>query len=212
MSHWQDNLPAWAAAWAAVGDREATAEGGGIRAFGDGSEVEYVLGWPGAEADRAAGKAREDAAMVLSLVTDDPAGGLEYASGHQLETVKQSVLMTAATQDMDGAVPLPEGAGLSQAPLDRYDVVEIVQFGHPAASGRVCVEGDLAVIGALKTHQPDAGPDMGRAVLSALAEEAFIHGADVLYTVVPERKVPGYTATGWTSVARVISLRTARQG
>lgn len=36
-----------------------------------------------------------------------------------------------------------------------------------------------------------------------------MHGAGILYTVVREWKVPGYTSAGWTNATRILSLRAA---
>ena len=53
---------------------------------------------------------------------------------------------------------------------------------------------------------PGTGPAFGQAVLAALVEEAFVHGAETLFTVVSERQVTGYADTGWTVAAHVITF------
>jgi hypothetical protein len=208
MADWQDTLPLWAAAWAAVRGQSSAPEGSGVvtAAAGEDAPPEYILGWPGTDADRAAENIRQHPGAVLTLVTADSGDALSYAAAHGLAAVGQAVLLTAPTEDLNAAPDLPENAELAQAPLELYDLVEISVFDHPVASGRVRIEDGLAVIGSLQAEMPDAGEGFETAVLAALADEAYVHGADTLYTVVSPDQVADYAGSGWTAAAQVISL------
>lgn len=207
MADWLETLPNWALAWAAVRGHEASVDGAGVRTVDGLGPVEYIVGWPGDDADRMADEARSHPGAVLTLVAEDAAAVLGHAATHGLDRVKQAVLLTAPTTELETSSALPENGGLEEAPLDMYDMVEATEFGRPVASGRIRVEEGVAVIGALKTHHPETGPVFGRAVLAALVEEAYVHGAETLYTVVSERQVPGYSDTGWSIAAHLITVR-----
>ncbi|MCX6500161.1 MAG: hypothetical protein NTU93_15410 [Arthrobacter sp.] len=209
MADWQDTLPLWAAAWAAVRGQSSAPEGTGVvtAAAGAHSQPEYILAWPGTGADRAAETVRQRPGAVLTLVTTDAEAALSYAATLGLAPVGQAVLLTAPTEDLNAAPDLPENAELAQAPLELYDLVEISVFDHPVASGRVRIEDGLAVVGSLQAEAPEAGKGFEAAVLAALADEAYVHGADTLYTVVSQDQVAAYTASGWTAAAQVISFR-----
>jgi len=209
MAHWQDTVPFWATAWAAVRDQRATADGAGavIGPAGDPGHREYIFAWPGPDADRAAENLRQHPGAVLTLVYGGSGDEvLEYAAGRGLAPVEHAVLLTAPTDELNTAPALPENAELAQAPLELYDLVEISLFDHPVASGRVRVEEDLAVIGALAAEEPASGQAFEPAVVAALADEAFVHGADVLYTIVDRQQLARYTASGWTAAARIVRL------
>jgi hypothetical protein len=120
-----------------------------------------------------------------------------------LAPVDQAVLLTAPTAELDAVPELPEGAELAQAPLELYDLVEVSVFDHPVASGRVRIEDGIAVLGGLESQTPGAGKGFERAVLAALVDEAFVHGADTLYTILLPGQVANYTADGWTVAAHL---------
>lgn len=207
MSGWRETLQDWATAWAAVRDRGATADAAGVRIVEEHESTEYILAWPGDDADRVVQDARSQPGSLVTLVADPSEGILDHAAPRGLVPVKRAVLLTAATSVLETASALPENGGLEEAPLELYDMVEATEFGRPVASGRVRVENGVAVIGSLKTHHPDTSPAFGQAVLAALVEEAYVHGADTLYTVVSERQVRGYIDTGWAIAAHVITFR-----
>jgi hypothetical protein len=208
MADWQDTLPLWAAAWAAVRGQSSTPEGSGVVTAADGEDAppEYIVAWPGTDADRAAERVRQHPGAVLTLVTSDSGDVLSYAAARGLAPVGQAVLLTAPTEELNGAPDLPENAELAQAPLELYDLVEISVFDHPVASGRVRIEDGLAVIGSLQTEAPESAKGFEAAVLAALADEAYVHGADILYTVVSPDRVADHTGSGWTAAAQIISL------
>ena len=211
MADWQETLPRWAGAWAAVRGQTSAPYGSGIRTApaGVGAPPEYILAWPGTDADRAAETVRQHPGAVLTLVSGDSGTALDYAAAHGLALAGQAVLLTAPTDELNTVLELPENAELAQAPLELYDVVEISVFDHPVASGRVRIDGGLAVIGGMETQAPAAGESFEPAVLAALADEAFIHGADTLYTVVGPHQAAGYTGAGWTVAAHIASLTAA---
>lgn len=233
MAEWQETLPVWAGAWAAVRGQASERYGSGVRTApaGAGTPPEYILVWPGTDADRAAEAVRGHPGAVLTLVTaapltadsltaapvtaarmtGDPATGdrgtaLDFAAAHGLAFSGQAVLLTARTDDLNTALDLPENAELARAPLELYDLVEISVFDHPVATGRIRVDGGLAVVGGLEAQASAAGMNLGAAVLAALADEAFIHGADTLYSVVGPEQAAGYAAAGWTVAAHLASL------
>jgi hypothetical protein len=208
MADWQDTLPLWAAAWAAVRGQSSAPEGSGIVTAPDADPAppEYIFAWPGTDADRAAETVREHPGAVLTLVTAESGDALDYAAARGLEPVDQAVLLTAPTGEMNAAPELPENAELAQAPLERYDVVEISVFDHPVAGGRIRIADGLAVIGGLQTHTPESAKSLEPAVVAALADEAYVHGADTLYTVLAPHRVADYAASGWTVAAHIVNL------
>lgn len=210
MTGWLEELPSWAIAWAALRESASVREGAGVRitAAGDDDD-ELIVGWPGPDADQAAKAATGQPGSILTLVAEDRAPVLAFAADHGLEPSRQGVLLSAPTAALETSSPLPESAGLESAPLDEYDVVQAIEFGHPVASGRLRIEDGIGVIGGLKCHRADPGSVFSRAVLAALVDEAFVHGAETLYTVVTERQASGYEAVGWTVVAHVLSCRAA---
>jgi len=204
---WRETLQDWAAAWAAVRDRETRVDGAGVRTIAGHAPAEYILGWPGDDIPRLADQVRSHPGALLTLVADQAEDLLDEAAPVGLVPVKRAVLLTASTADLETSTALPENGGLEEAPLDLYEMVEATEFGRPVASGRVRVENGVAVIGSLKTHHPDTSPAFGRAVLAALVEEAYVHGADTLFAIVSERQVSGYTGTGWTVEAHIVTFR-----
>jgi hypothetical protein len=182
MADWQDTLPLWAAAWAAVRGQSSAPEGSGVVTAGAHSDPEYILAWPGTDADRAAETVRQRPGAVLTLVTTDSGAALGYAATLGLAPVGEAVLLTAPTEDLNAAPAMPENTELAQAPLELYDLVEISVFDHPVASGRVSIEDSLAVIGSLQAEVTETGKGFEAAVLAALADEAyarrghFVHG------------------------------------
>jgi hypothetical protein len=208
MAHWQDTLPLWAGAWAAVRGQSSAPDGSGVVTIpaGEQARPEHVQAWPGTDADRAAETVRQHPGAVLTLVTGGAGDAQSYAAARGLVPVGRAVLLTAPTDEVNAVPALPENADLAQAPLELYDLVEISIFDHPVASGRVRIEDGLAVIGALESHPPESVPGLEPAVLAALADEAFVHGADTLYTVVGPDRVADYTGSGWTVAAHVASF------
>jgi hypothetical protein len=212
MADWQDTLPLWASAWAAVRGQTSAPEGSGvvIAPVGEHAPREYIYSWPGPDADRAAEILRQHPGAVLTLVTGEPWDALSYAAAHDLTPVGHAALLTAPTEELNAAPDMPENAELAQAPMELYDVVEISVFDHPVASGRIRIQDGLAVIGSLQTDSPESGKGFKSAVLAALADEAYVHGADIIYTVLDPHEVELYAASGWAVAAYIVSLGASR--
>ncbi len=206
MAEWQDALPGWAAGWLAVQGRTSAVEADGVMAVPDGEhpQTEYILAWPGSGVDGAAALVLQQPGAVLALATTEPGKARDYAAARGLAAVGEASLLAARTEDLDVVPALPEDAQLAEAPLELYDVVEISVFDHPVASGRISIQDGLAVIGGVRTQRPDDADHLGVAVVAALADEAGVHGAGTLYTVLDPLEVAGYTAAGWTAVADVL--------
>ncbi|GAA4053557.1 MULTISPECIES: hypothetical protein [Arthrobacter] len=208
MADWQDTFPLWAAGWAAVRGQTSTPEGAVVVTAAAAADAppEYIVAWPGSDADRTAETVRQQTGAVLTLVTAESGDALDYAAARGLATVGQAVLLTAPMEELNAVPELPENAELAQAPLELYDLVEISVFDHPVASGRIRIEDGLAVIGSVRTHAPESEKGLEAAVLAALTDEAYVHGAKTLYTVLRPHQVADYTASGWTVAAQIVSL------
>ncbi|MBM6622082.1 hypothetical protein JTF08_10720 [Micrococcaceae bacterium RIT802] len=178
-----------------------------MRTIGGHAPAEYILAWPGDDVPRLADEVRSHPGATLTLVAHQASDLLDEAAPVGLAPVKRAVLLTASTTGLETSSALPETGGLQEASLDLYDVVEATEFGRPVASGRVRVENGVAVVGSLKINHPETSPVFGRAVLAALVEEAYVHGADTLFTVVSERQVSSYTETGWATAAHIVTFR-----
>ncbi|WP_427007834.1 hypothetical protein [Pseudarthrobacter sp. H2] len=207
MAEWQDALTGWAAGWLAVQGRTSAVEGNGVVAVPDvESQAEYILAWPGTGVDDVAALVLKQPGAVLTLATTEPGKAREYAGARGLAVVGEAALLAARTDDLDSVPALPEDAQLAEAPLELYDVVEISVFDHPVASGRISIQEGLAVIGGVRTQSPDDADHLGAAVVAALADEAGVHGAGTLYTVIDPQGVAGYTASGWAPTAVLLSF------
>lgn len=87
-----------------------------------------------------------------------------------------------------------------------YDAVEITVFDHPVAKGRIQIRDGVAAVAI--TEVP-AGPDEAtftRALFAAMAEEAFLHGAEDLYMVVEPGEAAAYEESGWARAGRLVSF------
>jgi hypothetical protein len=102
MADWRGPLPLWAAAWVAVPGQSSDPEGSGVLTApaGDGAPSEYILAWPGADADRAAEMVRQNPGVVLTLVTGESGDALGYAAARDLDAVHQEVLLIAPTVEL----------------------------------------------------------------------------------------------------------------
>ncbi|MDP9886170.1 hypothetical protein J2W21_003695 [Sinomonas atrocyanea] len=116
-----------------------------------------------------------------------------------------ATVLAIATADVSQPPKLPEGGGLAEAPLGEYDAVELTIWGRPAAKGLIAFGEGVAAIGGFEFAADDADGRLGAAVVSALAEEAFLEGAEWLVTLVDgdPAKVPAYLADGWREAAKV---------
>ncbi|WP_422936448.1 hypothetical protein [Sinomonas sp. P47F7] len=113
-----------------------------------------------------------------------------------------AVVLMIRTSDIAQPPNLPEGGDLVEAPLGPFDAVELTLFGRPAAKGRIAFGEGLAVVGRFEFVDEASADQLGPAVLSALAEEAFLEGAELIYTVV-DGGAPSFLGNGWSEVGRL---------
>lgn len=205
MAHWQETLAVWGPAWAAVRDLEGSAEDGSVVITG--AVPERLAPWPGDGARAHA--ASFPPGTVLSLVTEDAAAAREFAGPLGFRETGALVLLTAQTDDLDLVPSLPADAYVAEAPMENYDAVEVALFDRPVADGRIKLEDGLGVLGNLTV---DDGHDelvvaFEQAMVAALGDEAFLHGADVLYLVADAAQAARFAAVeGWSKAAEIISF------
>ncbi|MBP2412204.1 hypothetical protein JOF48_001003 [Arthrobacter stackebrandtii] len=197
MDSWQDTFQDWARAWAAVQDLESTAEGAAVLMGG-----RRVAVWPGEAAVPVDG-------AELVLVTEDAAGAVGYAQSLGLRTTDRALLLRAATEDLDLNPDLPADAYLADAPMENYDLVELALFDRPVGSGRLAMGAGLAVISRLAVddgHEEQLAR-FEHAMVAGLGDEAFAHGADVIYLVAGEAQAQRFAAVdGWSQLAEVLTF------
>ncbi|PYI38971.1 hypothetical protein CVS30_06555 [Arthrobacter psychrolactophilus] len=197
MAVWQDAFSDWALAWASVQDQASEIVESVVRI---GSQ--HLMVWPG-DPDAAAG------ATSLLLVTDDPDGASQFAQSLGLQAQGRQVLLSAVTEELDLVPELPADANLAEAPMENYDLVEVALFDRPVARGRLSLGEEIAVLAALSV---DAGNDellgmLEQAMVSALGEEAFTHGADTLFLIADEEQAARFVEVdGWKRAAEILSF------
>ncbi len=197
MDSWQDTFQDWARAWAALQDLEATEDGAAVLIGG-----RRVAVWPGESETPADGAG-------LVLVTEDAAGAVGYAQSQGLHTTDRALLLRAATEDLDLSPDLPADAYLADAPMENYDVVELALFDRPVGSGRLAMGTGLAVISGLAVDDghEDQLARFEHAMVAGLGDEAFAHGADVIFLVAGETQAQRFAAMdGWSQVAEVLTF------
>lgn len=200
MSGWRESLPVWGPAWAAIADP--------VDGAGNGAATQpMLLAWPSDEA--AAFAATLVPGNRLTIVTDDPAAAAAFAASHGLQPAISLTVLSAVTNDLDLLPELPADAYLAEAPMENYDAVEVALFDRPVADGRMKLADGLAVLAGLRV---DDGHDellgvLEQAMAAAMGEEAFVHGADVLYLVAGEAQADRFAAVdGWTKVAEILNF------
>jgi len=207
----QHNVPAigWVPAWAELQGRSAdplnagfVIEGGaGLSAEGQ----EYVAGWPGSDAEELAAKAAGEGAR-LTLLCDVDAESMEGLAPVALAPVGERLLLMAPTAELNTGVELPENSQVALAPMDTYDAVEITVFDRPVARARVQVRDDFAAVAITEVPEGPEKETFERALFAAMAEEAFLHGAEYLHMVVEPGAAGAYEASGWTAAGRLVSF------
>ena len=202
MAIWQEEFPRWVQAWAALLDLtpQMTA---GVATMGPS----HVMVWPGKEASAQA--ALMDGSAELILVTEDPAGAVQFARDQGLRETSRAVLLRAETQNLDLVPRLPVDANLADAPLENYDVVEVALFDRPVASGRLRRAGDLAVVTAMDVEDEyqELRHTFELAIMAELGEEAFTHGAETLYLIAGAEQAERFAAIeGWGKAADILNF------
>lgn len=197
----------WVPAWADLQGRSTDPVDAGFVLDGGpgkaGEGQEYVAGWPGPHTEELAGKATDRPGVRLTLLV---AGAAEAPSPAGLSPVAERILLSAPTAELDTGIDLPENSQVALAPMETYDAVEITVFDHPVARGRIQVRDEFAAVAI--TEVPD-GPDeetFTRALFAAMAEEAFLHGAEDLHMVVEPDAAAGFQGSGWTNAGRLLSF------
>ncbi|WP_457948369.1 hypothetical protein ACTAQI_20525 [Pseudarthrobacter sp. alpha12b] len=209
----QQNIPAigWVPAWADLEERSAVPVGAGFvveAASGQGSEVrEYVVAWPGPDAGKLAGMAAGGHGLLLTLLcADAEADAARGVAPGGLAAAAERVLLMAATAGLNSEVELPENSQVALAPMETFDAVEITVFDHPVAKGRIQVRDDFAVVAITGLPQGPEREALERALFAAMAEEAFLHGAEYLHMVVEPDAAAHYEASGWTVTGRLLGF------
>lgn len=206
----QHDIPTtgWVPAWADLQERPAEAASHGF-AVGTGAEQssesrEYITGWPGPGTEELAAKAAAEG-IRLTLVTAE-SGAADGPAPGGLTPVSERVLLMAPTAELSTGVELPENAQVALAPMETFDAVEITLFDRPVARGRIQVRDDFAAVAIRELPEGPEKETLERALFAAMAEEAFIHGAEYLHMVVGQEAAASYEASGWTAAARLVSF------
>ena len=205
------DLPAigWVPAWADLQERTAVEVDSGFvlgaAAGQDPESLEYVAGWPGPGAGELAGKAAAGKGMRLTLLCADADAAKDQVQG-DLAPVDERVLLTAPTAELNGAVELPENSQVALAPMETFDAVEITVFDHPVAKGRIQVRDDFAAVAVTGLPQGPEKEAFEQGLFAAMAEEAFLHGAEYLHMVVEPEAAARYESAGWTAAGRLVSF------
>lgn len=189
MTSWHESLNTWGPAWAAIRDLEDPA-------------AEQILAWPVGAGAIAEGS-------VMHLVTEDTAAAREFAAAARLTETGAAVLLSASTDELDLVPHMPPNTNLAEVPLENYDAVEVALFDRPVAGGRVKVADGLAVLGGLHVDPEGEGmqTELETVMIASLGEEAFLHGADVLYLVAGAAQAARMAPLGWTQVAEILSFK-----
>ena len=207
MSELQHPAIAWAPAWADLQGRASAPAGPAVLIAADQDHgPEYVAAWPGEGAGDVAGVAASQPEARLTLVGSDAEGIKGFAGSLGLHCVQDRVALTASVSDLDQAPALPEEAQLAEAPLEMYDVVELSLFDHPVCRGRLRLRDEFAVVGITEAFDGAERELFERAIFAAMAEEAFLHGAENLTMLVESGQAAGYEKSGWKISDHVLSF------
>lgn len=207
----QHDIPAigWVPAWADLQERSADPIGTGFiveARAGQGAEgKEYVAAWPGPDAENLSGKAAGEPGVRLTLLCAD-AGAAKGQVPDGLAAVSERVLLMAPTAELNTGVELPENSQLALAPMETYDAVEITVFDHPVAKARIQVRDDFAAVDITEMPHGPERETFERGLFAAMAEEAFLHGAEYLHMVVEPDDAAPYEASGWAVAGHFVSF------
>ena len=200
----------WVPAWADLLGRSADPAGAGfILHDGPGNPAEgqeFVAGWPGPDSDELARMAVGSPGAGLTLIVAPSAA--EVPSPPGFSPAAEKILLSATTAQLNTGIDLPDNSQVALAPMDTYDAVEITVFDHPVARGRIQVRDEAAAVAILEVPE---GPDkevFTRALFAAMAEEAFLHGAEDLHMVVEPDAAAAFQESGWTTAGRLLAFAT----
>lgn len=203
----------WVPAWADLQERSAgPVDSGFVLRAGTGQDPEsqeYVAGWPGPGTEELASNAAAKAGVRLTLLCADAAAAAAAARDHAprgLAPVAERVLLMAPTAELNGPVVLPENSQVALAPMETFDAVEITVFDHPVAKGRIQIRDDFAAVAVTELPQGPEQETFEQGLFAAMAEEAFLHGAEYLHMVVEPEAAVRYESSGWTAAGRLVSF------
>lgn len=206
-------LPAigWVPAWADLQERSAgPVDSGFVLGAGAGQDPEsqeYVAGWPGPGTEELASNAAAKAGVRLTLLCADAAAAAARDHAPRgLAPVAERVLLMAPTAELNGPVVLPENSQVALAPMETFDAVEITVFDHPVAKGRIQIRDDFAAVAVTELPQGPEQETFEQGLFAAMAEEAFLHGAEYLHMVVEPEAAVRYELSGWTAAGRLVSF------
>jgi hypothetical protein len=207
MSEPQQPAIAWAPAWADLQERTSESFGPAVLVAADHDNgPEYIAAWPGQDTGDLAALAAAQPGTRLTLVGDEPEGMAGFANSHGLERVQDRTLLRAATADLDRTPALPDEAQVAEAPMATYDVVEVSLFDRPVGRGRIRLRDGFAVVRLTEAPEGQSPELFKAAIFAAMAEEAFLHGAENLIMVVDSGQAGPYENSGWKAVAHVLSF------
>ncbi|WP_427173275.1 hypothetical protein [Arthrobacter sp. 92] len=215
MSENSDQIFEWAPLWARVQGLAASIDGSAVVIAADPAlspaqgGAEYVLPWPGSEGAGMAAAGAAGPGSRLTLVGDDAQGIADFARQNGMGELADRLLLSAPTAEIAQVASLPDEAQVASAPMDTYDVVEISLFDHPVCSGRISIGDAAAVIAGIQADSEEHREAYEPALLAALAEEAYLHGAGTLYMIAEPERAEGYGNSGWSVAARVTSFEIA---
>lgn len=198
----------WLPAWADLQERPFESAGSGF-SVGGGGGTEYVAAWPDPGAEQLMSRISSEPGARLTLVCADAdtAAGLAPAG---LSLAARSILLMAPAAELDVDAGLPDTSQVAQAPMETYDAVEITVFDRPVAKGRIQVRDGFAVVAITELPEGPEQEGFQRAMFAAMAEEAFLHGAEYLHMVVPPADAPRYEGSGWTIAGHLLTFEKQR--
>ena len=206
----EHNTPAigWVPAWADLLGRTAEAADAGFVVGGEPGQAaegqEYVAVWPGQDAEEFAAKAAGEGGRLTLLCAD--AGSADGLAPGGLTRASERVLLMAPTAELNTGVELPESSQVAMAPMETYDAVEITVFDRPVARGRVQVRDDFATVAITEVPEGPEKEMFERGLFAAMAEEAFLHGAEYLHMVVEPDAAGHFEESGWTEAGRLVGF------
>lgn len=206
----QHNAPAmgWVRAWADLQGRSAEAVDAGYVVEGGTPDAaqgqEYVAVWVGGDAEELAARAAGEGASLTLLCAD--AGNTGDLAPGGFARASERVLLMAPTAELNTGVELPENSQVALAPMETYDAVEITVFDRPVARGRIQVRDDFAAVAVTEVPEGPEKETFERGLFAAMAEEAFLHGAEYLHMVVEADAAGPYEASGWIVAGRLVGF------